>query len=65
MHNSVPARDVLAARGINCIRLCPVCKNQVESIDHLLRECLFAQHFWSEMGVSHFFMAGHTQCLDD
>ena len=65
MHNSVPARDVLAARGINCIRLCPVCKNQVESIDHLLRECLFAQFFWSRMGVSHLFMARHTQSLED
>ena len=54
MHKSVPVRDVLADRSIVCSRLCPVCRNQVESIDHLLRECVFARLFWSKMGVISF-----------
>ena len=61
MHKSVPVRDVLADMSIVCSRLCPVCRNQVESIDHLLRECVFARLFWSKMGVSHLFMDRHTQ----
>ena len=65
MHKSMPVRNVLANRGINCSRLCPVCRNQVESIDHLLRVCVFAQFFWSRMEVSHLFMARHTQSLED
>ena len=53
MHNNVPVREVLAHRGINCNSLCPICKNQNESIVHVLRECLFARHFWSNIGTSH------------
>ena len=46
MHNSALVRDVLAGRGINCNPLCPICRQQGESIDHLLRECVFAHQFW-------------------
>lgn len=42
MHNSAPVRGVLANRGINCNPLCPICRNQDETIDHILRECVFA-----------------------
>ena len=65
MHKSVPVRDVLADRGMGCNRLCLVCKNQTESIDHLLRDCVFACAFWSKMGVLHLFMNTHAQSLDD
>ena len=65
MHNSVPVREVLATRGINCSSLCPFCRNHGESIDHLLREYLFAQQFWSKIGASHSFMPKHTQSLGD
>lgn len=43
MHNSIPVREVLATRGINCSKLCPICRNQDESIEHMLRECIFAE----------------------
>ena len=65
MHKSVPVRDVLVDRGMGCSRLCPVCKNQIESIDHLLRECVFARAFWSKMGVLHLFTNIHAQSFDD
>ena len=42
MHNSVPVREVLVGKGINCNILCPICKNQDETLVHLLRDCLFA-----------------------
>ena len=58
-------RDVLADRGIACNRLCPVCNNQAELIDHLLRECVFARAFWSKMGVLHLFMDRHVQSFED
>ena len=39
----------LAARGINCCRLCPICKEQDESIEHLLRECIFTRQLWAQI----------------
>ena len=45
-HNSVPVRQVVAARGINCDTTCPLCNNQEETILHLLRDCPFAVSFW-------------------
>ncbi|KAK7843305.1 putative ribonuclease h protein [Quercus suber] len=65
MHNSVPVRNVLADRGINYSRSCSVCKNQVESLDHLLRECLFAQFFWFRMRAPQLVMTRRTQNLED
>lgn len=45
LHNSVPVRDVLASRGIDCDRRCPLCKSHSELVNHLLRECVFARDF--------------------
>lgn len=42
-------KDVLASRGIDCDRKCPLCKNHSESINHLLRECVFACDFWHKI----------------
>ena len=49
IHNSMPVRDVLASRGIDCERKCPLCKNHNESIIHVLRECVFARDFWHKI----------------
>ena len=49
LHNSIPVWEVLATRGINCSKLCLICKEQDESIEHLLRECIFSQQFWVEI----------------
>ena len=49
LHNSIPVREVLVARGISCSKLCPICKEQDESIEHLLRECFFVQQFWAKI----------------
>ncbi|KAK9992498.1 hypothetical protein SO802_027483 [Lithocarpus litseifolius] len=49
LHNSIPVREILAARGINCSKVCPICKEQDESIGHLLRDCIFARHIWADI----------------
>ena len=50
-HNNVPVRQVIAARGINCNTTCPLCKNQEESILHLLKDCPFAVTFWRSIKI--------------
>ncbi|KAK7845497.1 hypothetical protein CFP56_009217 [Quercus suber] len=65
MHNSAPVREVLAGRGINCNPLYPICKNQGESIDHLLKECLFSYQFWLKIWSPHIIPPLHNQSLGD
>ena len=38
-------------RGINCDALCPLCREQNESILHLLRDCDFARNLWHKLEV--------------
>lgn len=65
MHNGVPLREVLAGRGINCNPLCPICRQQGESINHLLRECLFAHQFWLKIQSPNIIPPLHNQSLGD
>ena len=51
LHVSIPVREVLAGRGINCVKLCPICKEQDESILHLLRDCVHARDQWRKLEV--------------
>ena len=50
-HSSIPVRQVIKARGINCIGNCPLCYVQEESILHVFRDCPVARKFWLSMGV--------------
>lgn len=45
-HNSVPVRQIIRSRGIICDTFCPLCKNQEESILHLLKDCPTMVNFW-------------------
>ena len=56
-NNNVHAREVIAARGVQCDTTCPLCRNGTESISHLLRECLFAIEFWRKIGVPAFLIS--------
>ena len=51
MHGSIPVKEVLAGRGINCDALCPICREHNESILHLLRDCVFARNLWHKLEV--------------
>ena len=48
-HNSVPVKQVMAARGINYITTCPLCITHEETILHLLRDYSFATTFWNSI----------------
>ena len=50
-HGSIPVKQVLKGRGINCTMECPLCHMQEESIIHALRDCLVARKFWLRIGV--------------
>ena len=43
VHGSIPVKSVPAARGINCDKVCPMCKHHEETIVHLLRDCEVAR----------------------
>ena len=38
-HRSVPVRETITAKGVECDTICLVCKNAEESLSHALREC--------------------------
>ena len=44
-------REVLAERGIICEKVCPICREQDESIIHLFHECKFARDVWRKLVV--------------
>ena len=50
-HNSVPVREVIASRGIECEAVCLLCNSDAETIIHMLRDCPFAAVFWRKIGV--------------
>ena len=51
MHNNLPMRFVLAMRGIILDSCCPSCNNFLETISHLLRDCMVAKDFWYNLKV--------------
>lgn len=51
LHGSIPVKEVLAARGINCDKICLMCRAQDESIVHLLGDCVFAHELWRKLEV--------------
>lgn len=46
MHDIIPVKDVLLKRRITTDALCPLCKEDRESVHHLLVQCPFAQVMW-------------------
>ena len=51
LHGSIPMKEVLAVRGINCDKLCSICREQDESIIHLLWDCVFPNDLWRKLKV--------------
>lgn len=64
MHGSIPVKDVLASSGINCDRVCPLCKCQDETILHLLRDYGVAREFWRKLEVPPSLVSSSTENLD-
>ena len=57
-------RNVLASRGINCDKICPVCKCQDETIVHLLQDCGIAREFWRKLEVPPSLVSSFTENFD-
>ena len=51
-HDSVPVRQVIASKGINCDPICLIYRRQNETINHMLRECPFVKTVWSKLSIS-------------
>ena len=51
VHGSIHVKNVLAARGVNCDKVCPMYKRHEENIIHLLRDCEVAHDLWGKLGV--------------
>ena len=51
VHGSILVKNVLAARGVNCDKVCPMCKRHEETIIHLLRDCEVTRELWGKLGV--------------
>jgi hypothetical protein len=48
-HDSVPVRSTLLHRGINLNPSCPRCSSPMESLSHVLRDCLDSTSFWNDI----------------
>lgn len=49
--SSLPTKDKLLAKRVNCDDKCHLCVNGKETIDHLFVECEFARNCWRCMGI--------------
>ncbi|KAJ0476786.1 putative reverse transcriptase zinc-binding domain-containing protein [Helianthus annuus] len=48
--NRIPTLDVLRSRGIGVgDGICPLCKSEVESVDHLFTSCIMATILWQKI----------------
>ena len=45
--NGLPTMEAINHRGISHSKACPVCKNEAESIDHALLDCVFSSSVWN------------------
>ena len=50
MHLSLGVNQCLVARGLLMDACCPRCHCEVESILHLLRDCLLSMNVWHHLG---------------
>ncbi|CAJ2675264.1 unnamed protein product [Trifolium pratense] len=46
LHNALPVTDNLQKKGIMCNPLCPRCNAKIEDINHVFKDCTWAQQVW-------------------
>jgi len=44
-HKTIPVRGLLLARGLHINPSCPLCLDDIESVDHLFKECCMMKKF--------------------
>lgn len=52
MHNSIGVKSCLADRGMNTNLLCPLCRVEVETIIHALRDCKMVREVWFNLSIA-------------
>ena len=50
-YNSIGVNEYLARRSVTEDMVCPICRREDESILHALRDCLWVQAVWRQLGV--------------
>jgi hypothetical protein len=45
-HNKCWTADHLARRGLDHLERCPLCDQEMETVNHLLVRCVFSRQFW-------------------
>ena len=51
-YNSIGVKVCLASRGINLDPLCPQCREESETIIHMLRDCWKSKETWKQLGIT-------------
>ena len=51
-HNSIGVKACLASRGINLDSLCPQCREEPETIIHMLQDCWRSKETWKQLGIT-------------
>jgi hypothetical protein len=46
LNNSLPIRNELHTRGVNCSLLCPRCNSKLETLTHLFMDCPLSERVW-------------------
>ena len=52
LHNSIGVKDCLVTRGVSFDRTCPRCREDSETIIHLLSDCWSSKDLWKQLGIS-------------
>ena len=63
LHNSIPTCDILGSRGLRLSPICPICSEENETIDHLLRRCKIAAELWVDLKFPHCLVDSFNQSL--
>ena len=51
-HNSIGVKGCRPSRGVNSDLFCPRCRDELETIIHLLRDCGDSKDLWKQLGIS-------------
>ena len=51
VHDSIGVKGCLVRRGVGTDDLCPICREEKETVLHALRDCPRARALWLQLGV--------------
>ncbi|XP_031124380.1 uncharacterized protein LOC116027095 [Ipomoea triloba] len=63
MHNILPVLTVLAAHRVAVDVLCPLCKDQPKTLDHLMKGCAVVVPIWQTILMTSTVSGGGDDCI--